>query len=232
MNTPTSPEYAIFKDPLLRDVIALAMPALASAGDLLSLTNLELTACIHNIPHDFSIAWQKIMTTSSIGDFIFACARGYNLDPRSLLKVVDEITISANSFIDNHPEPKNRAYLEHILHHILDTVTPSGPFELDDAELARAEKHSPGLHIPDMDFESEAYYKWEEEMLDNNLRRTWEDRVDEARERSELARQRREPEREREIINRWRVIMGKAIEFATTGPATEFNFGRCRLQSY
>ena len=93
---------------------------------------------------------------------------------------------------------------------------PSGPFELDDAELACAEKHSPGPRIPDMDFESEAYYNWEEE----------------ARERSELARQRREHMIESEIIHRWRVIMGKAIEFATTGPATDFNFGRCRLQSY
>jgi hypothetical protein len=53
MDTPTSPECAIFEDPLLRDVVALAMPALVSAGDL-SLTTLELTACIHDIPHDFS----------------------------------------------------------------------------------------------------------------------------------------------------------------------------------
>jgi hypothetical protein len=41
MNTPTSPECAIFEDPLLRDVVALAMPALVSAGDLLSLTTLD-----------------------------------------------------------------------------------------------------------------------------------------------------------------------------------------------
>ena len=65
-----------FEDPLLRDVVDLAMSALVSAGDLLSLTTLELMAYIHGIPHNFSAAWQKSMT-SSIVDFIFACARGY-----------------------------------------------------------------------------------------------------------------------------------------------------------
>jgi hypothetical protein len=65
-----------FEDPLLRDVVDLAMSALVSAGDLLSLTTLELTAYIHGIPHNFSVAWQKSMT-SSIVDCIFACARGY-----------------------------------------------------------------------------------------------------------------------------------------------------------
>jgi hypothetical protein len=49
MDTPTSPECAIFEDPLLLcDVVALAMPALVSVSDLLSLTTLELTACIPN----------------------------------------------------------------------------------------------------------------------------------------------------------------------------------------
>jgi hypothetical protein len=76
-----------FEDPLLRNIVALAMLALVSAGDFLSLTALEITACIHNIPHDFSVAWQKILTTNSIADFTFACARGYGLDPSSLLKV-------------------------------------------------------------------------------------------------------------------------------------------------
>jgi len=71
------------------------MPALISAGDLLSLIALELTAYIHDIPHDFSAAWQKSLTTNSIADFIFACARGYDLDPRSPLKFADEITISS-----------------------------------------------------------------------------------------------------------------------------------------
>jgi hypothetical protein len=37
-----------------------------------------------------------------------------------------------------------------------------------------------------MDFESEAYYQWEEDMLDDDLRRSWEEEVDEARERKGL----------------------------------------------
>lgn len=109
------------------------MPALLSAGDLLSLATLELTACLHNIPHNFSARWQKSITTSSIADCIFACARGYNLDPSSLLKVIDDITIFATSFCKKYPEPKNRKYLEEILKDILNTVLPSGSFELDEA---------------------------------------------------------------------------------------------------
>jgi len=105
MNSRTSPESIIFED-LLRDVVALAMPALASAGDLLSLATLEMMACIYNIPHDFSATWQRIITTSSIANFIFACTRGYNLDPSSLLKVTEDIAISATSFYKEHPEPK------------------------------------------------------------------------------------------------------------------------------
>jgi hypothetical protein len=224
MDTPKSPECAIFEDPLLRDVVALAMSALVSAGDLLSLTTLELTACIHDIPHDFSAAWQKSMTTSSIAHFIFACARGYNLDPSSLLKFADEITISAISFTENYSELKNRAYLEHVLHHILDTVQPSGPLEPDKAELAHDEEHGLGPRIPDMEFESEAYYQWEEDMLDEDLRRSWEEEADEARERKEL-------KREIKMKNRWKIIMEKAIDFAAVRPTTDFNFERCRSQS-
>ena len=55
MDTRISPECVIFEDPLLRDVVALVMPALVSAGDLLSLIALEMTACIYNILHDFSV---------------------------------------------------------------------------------------------------------------------------------------------------------------------------------
>jgi hypothetical protein len=122
MDTPISPEYAIFEDPLLLDVITLAMPAFVSASDLLSLTTLELTAYIHDIPYNFSTTWQKSIITSSITDFIFAYAHSYNLDPSSLLKFTDEITISAISITENYSEPKNRAYLEDVLHHILDTI--------------------------------------------------------------------------------------------------------------
>jgi len=43
------------------------------------------------------LAWQKSMTTSSIADFIFACARGYNIDPSSLLKLADEIRTQEQS---------------------------------------------------------------------------------------------------------------------------------------
>jgi hypothetical protein len=224
MDTPTSPERAIFEDPLLRDVVALAMPALVSAGDLLSLTTLELTACIRSIPHDFSAAWQKNMTTSSVADFIFACARGYNLDLSGLLKVADEITKSAISFTENHPEPKNKAYLKHILYHILNTVVPSGPFEPDEVEPAHDDEHASEPRIPNMDFKSEAYYQWQEEMLDEDLRHAWEEQVNEAWHRKEL-------ERERKMINRWKVIVEKAIDFATTRPAADFNFEQCRSQS-
>ena len=56
MNTPTSPECAILEDSLRRNVVALAMLALVSASDLLSLITLELIACIYNIPHEFSVA--------------------------------------------------------------------------------------------------------------------------------------------------------------------------------
>ena len=155
----TSPEHAVFEDPLLRDVVALAMPAFVSAGDLLSLTTLELTACIHDIPHDFSATWQRSMTTSSIADFIFAYARGYNLDPSSLLKVTDDIAISATSFCKKHPEPKNRKYLEAVLKDILNTILPSGLFDPDKAEIEHDEEFGREPYIPDMDFDSEAYYE-------------------------------------------------------------------------
>mgnify|MGYP003638518682 CR=1 FL=1 len=224
MDTPTSPERAVFEDPLLRDVVALAMPALVSAGDLLSLTTLELTACHHNIPYDFSAAWQKNIRTSSIADFIFACARGYNLDPSSLLRVADDITISATLFCKKHPEPKSREYLEEILKDVLDTVLPSGPFEPDKAEMEHDEVYGREPRIPDMDFESEAYYEWEEEMADDAFRRSWEEREEEARDRKELW-------REGEMKERWKVVMEKAIEFAAVGPTTDFNFERCRSQS-
>lgn len=62
MDTRTSPECVVFEHALLRDVVALAMLALVSAGDLLSLTALEITACIYDILHDLSVAWQKILT--------------------------------------------------------------------------------------------------------------------------------------------------------------------------
>jgi hypothetical protein len=181
----TSPERAIFEDPLLRDVVAQAMPALASAGDLLSLITLELTVCL-NIPHDFSAVWQKSMTTSSIADFIFACARGYNLDPSSLLKVIDNITISATLFCKKQPKPKNRKYLEEILKDVLDTILPSGLFKPDEAEIEYNKEYGRELYIPNMDFESEAYYEWEEEMADDVFRRLWGEREEEARERKEL----------------------------------------------
>jgi hypothetical protein len=42
---PTSPECAIFEDPL-SDAVTLAMPGLESAGSILSLITLELTAYI------------------------------------------------------------------------------------------------------------------------------------------------------------------------------------------
>jgi hypothetical protein len=54
-------------------------------------------------------------------------------------------------------------------------------------------------------------------MLDDDLRRSWEEEADEARDRKEL-------KREIEMKNRWRMIVERAIGFATTGPATDFNF--------
>jgi hypothetical protein len=39
-------------------------------------------------------------------------------------------------------------------------VKPEGPFEPDDAELENWEIYGVEPHIPDMDFESEVYYKW------------------------------------------------------------------------
>jgi hypothetical protein len=46
-----------------------------------------------------------------------------------------------------------------------------------------------------MDFESEAYYKWEKEMANDVFRRSWEERRQEARERRELWREREMKER-------------------------------------
>jgi hypothetical protein len=66
MDTLTSSARVILEDPLLCGVVALPMPALVSAGDLLSLTALEMTACVCDVPHGFSDAWQKIMTTGSV----------------------------------------------------------------------------------------------------------------------------------------------------------------------
>jgi hypothetical protein len=37
-----------------------------------------------------------------------------------------------------------------------------------------------------MTFESEAYYEWQEEMLDDDLRRAWEEQADKSRERKDL----------------------------------------------
>jgi hypothetical protein len=224
MDTRTCPEGVILEDPLLHDVVALAMPALVSAGDLLSLTALEITACIYNIPHDFSVAWQKIMTTNSIADFIFACARGYGLDPSSLLKVTEDINTFAISFCEKHFEPKNRKYLEDILKGIQAAVLPSGPFEPDEAEILRGEIYGWEPHIPDIDFESEAYYQWEEDMADDAFRRSWEKRAEEAGDRRELR-------REEEMKERWKIIIEKAIGFAIVGPLTDFDFKRCRSQS-
>jgi hypothetical protein len=189
IHTRATPERVIFEDPLLRDIAALAMPAFVSAGDLLSLTALEISACNYDIPHDFSGAWQKAMTTSSIGDFIFACARGYGLDPSSLLKVTDDVNASTMAFWKQHLESKNRKYLEDILNSIRKTVLPHGPFEPDEAEILRGEIYGSEPHEPDMDFESEALYQWEEDMTDVAFRRSWEERVKEEGEKRELRRE-------------------------------------------
>jgi hypothetical protein len=61
-------------------------------------------------------------------------------------------------------------------------------------------------------------------MLDNDLKRSWEEEADEARDRKEL-------KREIKMNNRWRIIVERAISFATTRPITDFNFKRCRSQS-
>jgi hypothetical protein len=61
-------------------------------------------------------------------------------------------------------------------------------------------------------------------MLDDDLRRSWEEEADEARDRKEL-------KREIEMKKRWRIIVERAIGFATTGPATDFNCERYRSQS-
>lgn len=181
MDPPTSLERAIFEDPLLRDVVALAMPALVSTGNLLSLTSLggmhprhptRLLPCVAEKYNDKQHC-----------RLYFACARGYSLDPSSLLKVTDDITISATSFCKKHPEPKSRKYLEEILKHVLDTVLPRGPFEPDESEIEHDEVYGREPHIPDMDFESEAYYEWEDEMADDVFRQSWEEREDEERER-------------------------------------------------
>jgi hypothetical protein len=92
-------------------------------------------------------------------------------------------------------------------------------------ELAHDKEHGLEPHIPDMDFESEACYQWQENMLDDDLRRSWEEEADKTRERKELKRERVMKK------NRWKIIVEKAIDFATTGPATDFNFERCRPQS-
>lgn len=61
-------------------------------------------------------------------------------------------------------------------------------------------------------------------MADNVFRRSWEEREGEAKDRKKLW-------REGEMKERWKIIMEKAIDFATVGPTTDFNFERCRLQS-
>lgn len=155
---------------------------------------------------------------------IFACARGYGLDPSSFLKVTDDINAYAISFCKEHLEPKNRKYLEDILKGIQDAVLPSGPFEPDMAEILRGEIYGWEPHIPDMDFESEAYYRWEEDMAGDAFRRSWDQRVEEAEDRRGLR-------REKEMKERWKIIMEKAIDFAIVGPLTDFNFKYCRSQS-
>ena len=65
----------------------------------------------------------------------------------------------------------------------------SGPFEPHEAEIEHDERYGREPRIPDMDFESEAYYEWEEEMADDVFRRSWEEREEEARDRKELWRE-------------------------------------------
>lgn len=68
-----------------------------------------------------------------------------------------------------------------------------------------------------MNFESEAYYEQEEEMADDVFRRSWEEYEEEARDRKEL-------QREGEIKERQKIIIEKAINFATIRPTMDFNF--------
>jgi hypothetical protein len=56
----------------------------------------------------------------------------------------------------------------------MDIVLASGPFELDEAEIAYEGVYGREPHIPDMDFECEAFYQWEDEMLHDGFRRLWE----------------------------------------------------------
>ena len=60
-------------------------------------------------------------------------------------------------------------------------------------------------------------------MLDDEFRHAWEEQVEEAKERKELV-------RERKIKERWKIIVERAIDFAITGPTTDFNFDHCHLQ--
>lgn len=75
------------------------------------------------------------------------------------MKVIDNITISTTLFYKKYSKPKNRKYLEEILKNILNTILPSRLFELDEAEIERDKVYSHKLYIPDIDFESEVYYK-------------------------------------------------------------------------
>jgi len=54
-------------------------------------------------------------------------------------------------------------------------------------------------------------------MLNEDLRRSWEEEADEARERKEL-------KREIKMKNKWKIIIEKAINFTTIRPMTDFNF--------
>ena len=122
-----------------------------------------------------------------------------------------------------HLEPKDRKYLEDKLKGIQDAVLPSGPFEPDEAEIQRGEIHGWAPHIPDIDFESEAYYQREENMADDAFRLSWEKRAEEAGDKRRL-------KREEEIKERWKIIMEKVIDSAIVGSLTDFNFNRCRSQ--
>ena len=140
------------------------------------------------------------------------------------MKVPDDINVSVTSFCEKYLKPKNRKYLEDILKGIQDAVLPSGQCKPDEAEIMREEIYGWELYIPDMDFESEVYYQWEEDIADDAFRRSWERRVEEARDKRELR-------REEKMKERWKIIMEKAIDFAIAGPSTDFNFKRCRSQS-
>jgi hypothetical protein len=100
----------IVEDPFA--VVALAMPAEVSIGDLLSLVALELTTCFCNIRHDFSSTPEKLLKPGSMEGYIFACARGYDIHPSSLLEVTDEINLATTLFYNKQPGLKNRPYLE------------------------------------------------------------------------------------------------------------------------